>query len=349
MPNSFDIPHEPSKPFNPPQHWQLLDAANVDDWECAPLTWVIEPMIATENVVLIAAPSQTGKTMLGLYMASTIATGQKFLDRFDTKKSKVLYVVLEDPVRRIRDRLKDLNAPKSEPCQLMLHVAPGFNLGDARMFEYLEKIIAADKFTVVFLDTYQRATPGLASFDDEKQSAILHQLADITRKHKIALIILDHLRKANNAKPRKDISIDDIKGTGGKTQNADSVILLQRQGTELKLQCSSKDSDCKIAILLKVSAQGGTGPKFQYVGELQADSESVSTDKVLNAIKPGEEVSSGELCERTGYSAATVRRAARQWIDKGVLTTNGKNGRWLLYKKANRDGVPINRSRRRGF
>src|SRR5262249_14267027 len=119
----------------------MLDAAAVDKWQCTPLTWVIGGMIALENLVLLAATTQTGKTLLGLYMASVIAAGKAFLDRFDTSKHKVLYLVLEDPVRRIRDRLKDIGLPKTEPGQFILHVAPGFNLGNADLVQYLEDLI----------------------------------------------------------------------------------------------------------------------------------------------------------------------------------------------------------------
>src|SRR5262245_38959629 len=119
----------------------MLDAADVDEWDCTPLTWVIVGMIALENLVLLAAPTQTGKTLLGLYMASVIASGKAFLDRFDTSKHKVLYLVLEDPVRRIRDRLKDIGLPMTEGGQFILYISPGLNLGDQQFFHYLDDLI----------------------------------------------------------------------------------------------------------------------------------------------------------------------------------------------------------------
>jgi len=315
----------------------MLDVADVDKWECTPLTWVIEGMIALENLVLLAAMTQTGKTLLGLYLAWAIASGQRFLDRYETGQFKVLYLVLEDPVRRIRDRLIDMKAAMTKPGQFIVHIAPGFNLGNLSLFTYMEGLIEKEEFKVIFLDTYQRATPGLSSFDDERQSEILHGLSDLTRKHKIAMVVLDHIRKSNNnsRSSRKTISIDDIKGTGGKPQNADSVILLQRESKQLKFECSSKDADGKISMLLNVSAQGAAGPKFQYSGELMAsDGGRGSRERRLfDAIRPGEEVSCGELCVRTKSSPATVRRAARVLIDGNQLTTNGKSGRWLRYKR----------------
>jgi len=59
-------------------------------------------------------------------------------------------------------------------------VAPGLNL--AADWQHLEELILAQRFEVVFVDTYQRGTPGITSFDDEKQSLILHRLANLPER-----------------------------------------------------------------------------------------------------------------------------------------------------------------------
>jgi AAA domain len=113
--------------------------------------------------------------------------------------------VLEDPDRRIRDRLLDTDHEFEEPLpegRLIIYVAPGFQINDRMMFSYLERLIEEQGFEVVILDTYQRATPGISSFDDEKQTLILHRLANLTRKTGVTLIVLDHLRKDDRAKRR---------------------------------------------------------------------------------------------------------------------------------------------------
>ena len=82
---------------------------------------------------------------------------------------------------------------------------------------------------MVFLDTYQKATPGLNSFDDAAQSHLLHRLLDLTRRRGLTLLVNDHLRKQPaQGKRRQQISKEEIKGTGGKVANTDCVILLAR-------------------------------------------------------------------------------------------------------------------------
>src|SRR5215831_16753568 len=150
-------------PFNPPAHWKRLDVSDVTNWPASPLSWVIELIIALENLVLLVAETQTLKTLLALYMAVAIVTKQKLFGRFPTMQQRVLYLALEDPVRRIKARLCDMKAEVA--CDLFeVYFASGLNLGDEIHREWLERIIVAAGCRVIFLDTYQRATGGLSSF-----------------------------------------------------------------------------------------------------------------------------------------------------------------------------------------
>jgi len=83
-------------------------------------------------------------------------------------------------------------------------------------------------------------------------------------------VILDHCRKDDNKGRRRELLLDDIKGTGGKAQNADTIIFLERAGTrQLTFRAMSKDFDEPVGILLNVGAKSSTEPKFKYAGELE--------------------------------------------------------------------------------
>jgi RecA-family ATPase len=149
--------------------------------------------------------------------------------------SRVLYLALEDPEDRVHTRLTEFEAEFGDlpgPEAFQIDFWPGLNLDQRQMFDYLENRIREGNPEVVILDTYQKATPGLSSFDDAKQSRVLHGLVDLTRRLGITIIILDHVRKQQGKRSRKSISIDDIKGTGGKAQNADAIILQEAAGRE---------------------------------------------------------------------------------------------------------------------
>jgi hypothetical protein len=323
-----------------------LDMASVRDWTCTKLKWTVERLIAEATLVFIVAETQTGKTLHGLYLAHAMLRAGLVYGKLTVNLvEKVLYLGLEDPDRRFQSRGIDTQTgfEAIEPGRFIVHTAHGFRLNDERMFGYLEQLILKHSFDVVFLDTYQRATPGITSFDDEKQSLILHRLANLTRQHGVTIIVLDHVRK-NDGK-RKGITMDDIKGTGGKLQNADSVILMERtpDRKQIKLQGFSKDSDKPVGFLLNVSPEGSTEPKFSYVADLEElGSESrrrgeENREKLVRAFHPGEWLDLSTVVERTGFSTATARRHINDLVKTGKLDKTG-NGRWTRYAAINHSG-----------
>jgi hypothetical protein len=213
---------------------------------------------------------------------------------------------------------------------------------DEHIFHWLEYVITSEKRDVIFLDTYQKSTPGLNSFDDEKQGVLLHMLANLTRRLNVTLIVLDHFRKgSHNGKGKRgggDVSIDDLKGTGGKAQNADCVILMERTADrkQIKFQTFSKDFDTPVRILLNVAPKGSLVPKFSYAGELDQpgqDSRQRGADtrnRILDSMKPGEWVSAPDVAKVVKLSEACVKGHLKALTDTGNLDSTGDR-RWKRY------------------
>ncbi len=321
--------------FAVPTHWKWLDVANLSDWNCLALRWSVQDLIAQGNFVIIAAETQTGKTLFGLFLShSMLHEGQLFGKLLISPIDKILYMGLEDPDRRFKERLLDVqhSFPAIESGRFIVHTAPDFTLTDEKMVAYLEHLIVTNGFKVVFLDTYQKATPGLTSFDDEKQAVILHRLSNLTRKHDVTIIVLDHVRKRDSKQKRNILAVDDIKGTGSKPQNADCIILAERTADrkQIKLQSFSKDSDQNVRILLDVSPKGSDGPKFKYAGDLEqlgADSKAkgaANRAKVLAIFGSDDRLSSSQVAEKTGLSEATSRTHLRFLVESGQLDSFGK-------------------------
>jgi hypothetical protein len=346
QPEILDGEQRPTR-FPVPAHWKMLDASTMDEWQCEPLRPIVEGIIVLGNLVNIAAQSQTGKTLLCLYLARLIVQGGLLFGKFPvTPVDKVLYLCLEDPDRRVKARMLDTDHEFSGRPQvgaLQIHVAPGLAISDPHWSDYLEFLISSEKPAVIFLDTYQKATPGLSSFKDEDQSKILHGLADLTRKHNVTIIIIDHIRKDDTRGKRGELTLDDIKGSGAKAQNADCVILMQRAGEardQIKFQSFSKDFDKPIGVLVKVAPQGSTEPKFQYVADL-ADLGKESHKKkleqwntVLDVMTPGEPYSSPMVAtllklEGDGGKKKT-QRDLNAMANQGLVRTDGA-GKYKVY------------------
>jgi hypothetical protein len=225
--------------------------------------------------------------------------------------------VLEDPSRRIKERIQDLGTGATEPGWFNASFPYGFDLSKEDHFVKLKKVIEESGADVIILDTYQRATPGLLSGDDKQQSPIIHMLSHYTRQSKKTLIIIDHLRKADMKTRNGPMDFDDIKGTGGKSQNADAIILVRKKkGNQMELKCSSKDADEPINILLNVSEKGSDQEKFTIEADLSDATANKSKQhsnqferKVFQLIPRDGLIANGELVRHLNSNPTAVRRA----------------------------------------
>jgi hypothetical protein len=338
--SEFDKPA--SKEFKPPDHWQLLDVADVDDWKCDNLHWIIEHIAARGNLIFVAADSQCGKTLFALYVILQLLTSGYLFGQFKINApKKVLYLLLEDPTRRAKARILDMRQDiRIDRERFNVYVAPGLTITDEIHFGWLRKTILDGGYDFIVLDTYQKSTPGISSFDDVKQGPILHRLANLTRELNVTLWIHDHYRKdGGGAKKRKELDPSSLKGTGGKPQNADCFILMERTGDKIKIGVSSKDSDRHPRFLLHVSPEGSNEEKFSWAGNLEDAAGDmrilgeINKQHVLDALpKDGSWVTRSLIEGATGLKGTSVKKHLETLINDKIIESNGKSGKAIRYR-----------------
>jgi hypothetical protein len=282
-----------------------------------------------------------------LYLCLRILAAGKLFGRFDINPvAKILYMALEDPPGRIRARVDEMIGPDDLASdKLLIGQYPGLDLQDESCIVSLRDQIVAMEVDLVVLDTYQKATPGLDSNSDERQSRVLHRLADLTRELGVAIIVVDHVRKTLGNSRRRHLIMDDIKGTGGKVHNADSFILMQRTGSTIKLQARSKDAESPVGIELEVKPGAAGLDKFSMVSEESAAHRAhsaVTEQLVIEVLVKAGRSSVPEIAKSLNISESTVRRCVVGLAGNGVLQRNGL-GRVTTYEIAGRsdDGKTI--------
>jgi hypothetical protein len=329
-----------------PDQCQWFDLATRESWPCEPLRPLVAGIVAAGNVVNVAGQSQVGKTLVGMSLTRSLIQGGSLFQKFPvTPVERLLYLVLEDPARRIQERLLDLDhefPPTTEPGRCMFCVVPTFTLTEEWGWTWLEYVLTNPRRQVLVLDTYQRATPGLESFDDKAQSKILHRLANLTRRLGVTLFILDHIRKQpGSGRRRGELSIDDVKGSGGKAQNADCVILMERtpDKTAIRFQAFSKDFDQPVRVLVRVAPRGSSGPKFTYLADLDdlgsgAQARGAATrQRILDALTPEVWTSLTDVMTAVGLARSTVLAHVKRLVAAGELEDNGAPTRFRRYRR----------------
>lgn len=178
------------------------------------------PGIIPIGLTVIGSRPKIGKSRLLLQASCSWGVGGKFLD-MTMPHVRVLYYSLDDPERRLQDRLNKLGLDPSASVEFEREIKP-LHLGGIADIEQ-----EANNHDVIVIDTIRRAMPGKdfnkdgALFDD-----VLGQLQTIAQNKHMSIIVVLHTRKSfgQDLDPR-----DDILGSTGLTASADCILAIYKQ------------------------------------------------------------------------------------------------------------------------
>lgn len=327
-PVNYTVVVKEEKPFLAPPEWLKIDASTYP-WNFTKPEVCIERIMNNEGVTFIAAQSQAGKSLLMTNIAMCMARGGLLFNKLEVKPLyPIWYIVLEDPQYRVEERYSEMLAEfeSVEPGRLFFQWAYGFSLGSQKMRDFLKSEISANGYKCIVVDTFQAATAGIVSFDDEKLGIMLNKLRDIARQLRVQIIVVDHLRKksGDTLRTSKQFDLDDVKGSGVKVQNSDTVIHIERESqVSMRLHVRSKDHGM-LNYLLRVSPIGSAEPKFTFLEDLdlKQNKDEIAVE-FLEKMNPEVWYSIVELSALWGRSGATSKRYALRMAAQKEVQTRG--------------------------
>ena len=214
---------------------ETIDADTLLGIPYEPLSFIVEDLLP-QGLHLLAGAPKIGKSWLALWLCLRVAQGES-LWNFATKPCEVLYLCLEDSFQRIQNRLLDL----TEDAPSTLHFAVMSEQLHSGLVEQMEQFLKAHPATgLVVIDTLQRVrtvnSDANAYASDYRDIGVLKALAD---RHRIAVLLIHHLRKLNDEDPMNMIS-----GTTGLSGATDSNFVLRRskrRENTATLYCTGRD------------------------------------------------------------------------------------------------------------
>ena len=200
-----------------------------------PLSFIVEELLP-QGLHLLAGAPKIGKSWLALWLCLCTAQG-KPLWNFSTKPCEVLYFCLEDSFQRIQSRLFDL----TEDAPPSLHFAVMAEQLHSGLVDQIEQFLSEHPATgLVVIDTLQRIrtagneiTPYASDYRD---IGVLKALAD---RHRIAILLIHHLRKRNDDDPMNMIS--GTTGLSGATASNFVLRKSKRGENTATLYCTGRD------------------------------------------------------------------------------------------------------------
>lgn len=220
-----------------------LAAAVTGQWLMAqnfpPTVYVVDGIIPEGFTMLSAAP-KIGKSWQVLGLAIAAATGGNAYGCIPVARRPVLYLALEDGLKRLQRRVKAMGVDDLPAgLQFITEIMPGQNFLDV-IQAFLE--CHRDSNPLIIVDTLGKVMPppppGMSAYQsDYRVSGRLRAMTGAFPG--AALIVVHHTRKASS-----EDFLESSSGTNGITGGADTILVLQRKRgeSEALLHVTSRDA-----------------------------------------------------------------------------------------------------------
>lgn len=289
------------------------NAKQMIDTELGDVQWLIKDILP-QGFFFLAGRPKMRKSFMMLQMASAIVTNGTFLGYQVMQPGRVLYISLEDNVRRLKKRMVNQGMTADTKGLELLEIEetwPKLNKGGLeRILERVHK----KKYVMVVIDTYGKAVLLRDNNDAVEAIKFLSPLYELTRAGDFSFGFIDHHRKNNQFSG--DV-IDDLSGSGAKAGVADTIwgLVGERGKTSAKLLIASRDTEIDSIDLQFDSDRTLWCPISQELvkpGTVQA--------KILAHMgNNGTEVYIRELSKKLGYDPSLISREMNELIKKNIV------------------------------
>ena len=288
--------------------------------------WAVPGLIPI-GLTLIAGRPKVGKSWLGLQLAHSKGTGGIFLG-VKVEPGSVLYLALEDSPRRLQTRSRKQGIPRT--AAITFYTAwKAFHKGglDDLLIE-----LEANNYSLVVIDTLERATPGTDKSDEKIMGPIFDQLQRMAQNRNMAIVLLDHHRK--NGGFGTNNPIDDVIGTTAKAGTADAIAGMYKEPGKRELTFTILGRDVEEQSLsLRWDPEFYCWQCLGASGEVRA--EGVKADileAIADLIAMGEYPTTTRIGKHIGKDLGQTSRAISELLRDGKILQDSKHGREQPYK-----------------
>jgi hypothetical protein len=303
----------PGKAFagkNPPKI-TLISAAELQKKDFPPLRWAV-PNFLPEGLTILASRPKIGKSWLALYIGIGVATGGEVFGK-KLEQGSALYLGLEDPERRLKERLEMIMEGANFPQDLEYNTV--FPRMDQGGLEALEDLLNKNpKLRFVCIDTLARITPQEKSKQTQYESdyRLGIMLQDLAKRNRIALMVVHHTRKM----PADDY-LDTVSGSTGLTGAADCIMVFTRlrNKTDAVLKITGRDVE-ETELALQFNKVNGI---WEYLGEASEFTLSQERQDIINLLKESVPLGAKEISEVLKKSYDNTRQLLWKMANEGLI------------------------------
>jgi hypothetical protein len=215
-PNTHNNTNRPNSPNS-----AVLTGKQLLELELPEVEWVIEDVLP-EGLALLAGKPKKGKSWMALQMCLGVASGERVFGRCGVKQGESLYLALEDNHRRLKKRLKKMLHGEDMPDGIHLTTEwPRLHEGGAEKLDaWLSEHPDASLVVIDTLARVRKPVRGQAVYHEDYTA--LESLLPLASRHRVAIVVIHHLRKT----PGIDAE-DEISASTGLTGGVDGWMILR--------------------------------------------------------------------------------------------------------------------------
>jgi AAA domain len=272
------------------------------------------PKYLAEGCTLLAGRPKIGKSWLTEDMALAVAAGTEVLGE-KVEQGDVLLLALEDNERRLQDRFKRILGPFVKAPKALTYATewPRVNEGGLEKIEAWIASVKKPRLIVIdVLARVRKTEQGRQPQYDADYQAIAG-LQSIASKHRVAIVIVHHLKKgpAENGD-----AIDKISGTLGLGGAADSFIVLDRDGQGVNLYTRGRDIE-EISVAIKFEPGRCRWTVIGQAGEVRKSDERRLILDALNDSPSG--MTRADIVATTGMKSNNVGVLLNKMMKAGEI------------------------------
>lgn len=290
--------------------------------------WFIEKLIAPKSVGVLTGKRGTFKTFFALNFGICASVGEPVLDKFPTKKLKVLYLDKENGTSIIQERVSMLKKGLGldQDLDIAFICFSQLRLDNNEDIRILEKIIVDNKINFLIVDTYRRAI----GFDENSATDVSYLFVNVLRplvdKHDLSILLIHHDKKSSSGD-----EMDDIRGSSDLANYCDFILKNERKGKKIifkQLKCRNAPEIDPLSLSFETDDK--TFFKFKCDGNFEpvtAEDKAVEmliiwiAEKRLKSFKTSE---AQTFCFSKGVKRANFFEAIKTLVERGIIQPNIK-------------------------
>lgn len=228
----------------------VVRACELDDSTLTP-RWLVTDLWAAAGVGVIGGHPKSGKSWLGLELATAVATATPCLGRFHVPTAGTALVYLaEDALHSVKERLVSLCAHRNvaiEELDVQVITAPTLRLDRDSDIQRLDNTLAEICPRLLLLDPLVRLHSG-----DENSSMDISRLLDslraLQRKHDTAIILVHHTRKSGGTRQGQA-----LRGSSDLWAFGDSNLFINHKDSKLVLSVEHRAAPAPESLVIELT------------------------------------------------------------------------------------------------